>query len=487
MSKQYPPETWASSNLGAVVEKIQYGATASAKSNGKLKLLRITDITNSGVNWDSVPYCDLSLDEGEKYILKHGDILIARTGGTVGKSFRVTDPPPNVIFASYLIRLSLKEPFRHESFIRDFLRSPNYWRAIQAGAKGAAQPNVNTETLKAINLPVPPVGEQKRIVAKIESTHEKIKVIEDSVTKAEELIEKYREALLQKAFRGELVKQDPNDEPASKLLERIRAERVQASDSKKKNKDDLPPIKPEEIPFEIPKSWEWVRLGEIVDFQGGSQPPKAEFRYKPGPGLIRLVQIRDFKNDDHIVFIPEKINKRHFSKDDIMIGRYGPPIFQILRGLEGSYNVALMKAVPSACIDREYLYWYLQEPRIQRDVNRKSERAAGQTGVNLSFLNQYLVPLPPIDTQVNIAKFIVEALSLISKTESRIKLLKEKTEEMTNAILGAAFSGSLVPQDVDEGTGHELLEKIRSEHPAAAKTNAGKKTLVAARKKRAKK
>ncbi len=92
--------------------------------------------------------------------------------------------------------------------------------------------------------------------------------------RAEELISKYREALLQKAFRGELVPQDPNDEPASKLLERIRADRAKQNDGKKRKKDDLPPIKPEEIPFEIPKSWEWVRFGDVISIDAQLVDPK---------------------------------------------------------------------------------------------------------------------------------------------------------------------------------------------------------------------
>src|ERR1700728_1938179 len=102
-----------------------------------------------------------------------------------------------------------------------------------------------------------------------------------------------------------------------------------------------------------------MSLGEICEFVGGSQPPKSTFRSSDGPGLVRLIQIRDYKTDRFRTYIPVELAKRFCTTDDVMIGRYGPPIFQILRGLEGAYNVALMKAVPrDASLDNNYLYYF---------------------------------------------------------------------------------------------------------------------------------
>src|SRR5688572_27584092 len=88
-----------------------------------------------------------------------------------------------------------------------------------------------------------------------------------------------------------------------------------------------------------------VKLGDVCSFIGGSQPPKSTFKTAPGPGYIRLVQIQDFRRSDFDVYIPIDEARRTFGVNDVMIGRYGPPVFQILRGLSGAYNVALMKAV----------------------------------------------------------------------------------------------------------------------------------------------
>jgi type I restriction enzyme, S subunit len=111
---------------------------------------------------------------------------------------------------------------------------------------------------------------------------------------------------------------------------------------------------PERKPYEIPCSWRWVRMDEVVLFVGGSQPPKSTFIYEPRSGYTRLVQIRDFKSDAHMTFVPNERANRPFGEEDVMIGRYGPPVFQILRGLSGTYNVALMKASPKgAALSRE--------------------------------------------------------------------------------------------------------------------------------------
>jgi type I restriction enzyme S subunit len=91
---------------------------------------------------------------------------------------------------------------------------------------------------------------------------------------------------------------------------------------------------------------EEMTLGKVCEFVGGSQPPKAVFEKVETSDNIRLIQIRDYKSDKHIVYIPKSMAKRFCNATDVMIGRYGPPLFQILRGIDGAYNVALMKAVP---------------------------------------------------------------------------------------------------------------------------------------------
>lgn len=188
-------------------------------------------------------------------------------------------------------------------------------------------------------------------------------------------------------------------------------------------------------PGSNPKGWPVHRMGDVIDFRGGSQPPKETFVDDPRPGYVRLVQIRDFKSDRYKTYIPEQLAKRAFDVDDVMIARYGPPVFQILRGLSGSYNVALMKAQPKADILKEIIYWLLQLPAYHDVVVANSERTAGQSGVNLDLLNKLLVPLPPRGVQIEIAKRTTAITALIRKQQEMLRLQDEQYAALQASLL----------------------------------------------------
>jgi type I restriction enzyme S subunit len=137
-----------------------------------------------------------------------------------------------------------------------------------------------------------------------------------------------------------------------------------------------------------------LKIKDICDFVGGAQPPKEVFISEEREGYIRLIQTRDYKTDAFKTYIPKNLARRFCNTTDIMIGRYGPPIFQILRGLDGAYNVALMKAVPKSNVLNDYLYYIIKQKNIFEYVDRLSARTGGQTGVDLDSLNEYPVLLP---------------------------------------------------------------------------------------------
>ena len=159
----------------------------------------------------------------------------------------------------------------------------------------------------------------------------------------------------------------------------------------------------------LPDSWEIKTIKDVMSIRGGSQPPKSVFVSKKKPGYIRLVQIRDFKTDSYPTYIPEASTKKTFKKNDIMIARYGPPVFQILRGMEGAYNVALMKVEHGDNIHDNFVYYLLQTPNIHDFVVANSQRTAGQSGVNLDLLNNCQIPLPPLAEQKRIAAVLDQA------------------------------------------------------------------------------
>lgn len=179
-----------------------------------------------------------------------------------------------------------------------------------------------------------------------------------------------------------------------------------------------------------------IPLGRVCKFIGGSQPAKEEFIFEPQDGYIRLIQIRDFKSEKFKTFIKKNSVKKFFNKDDVMIARYGPPIFQILRGLEGAYNVALMKAVPDEeKLSKNFLFYFLQNSKIQNFVISNSQRSAGQAGVNTDLLNSYQILLPSLEEQ----RKIVEKLDQDLQTKERINLLVEEAKERIEYILKAVW------------------------------------------------
>jgi type I restriction enzyme S subunit len=176
-----------------------------------------------------------------------------------------------------------------------------------------------------------------------------------------------------------------------------------------------------------------VPLSKVCDIVGGSQPPKTDFIYQDKPEYIRLIQIQDYKSDKRKTYIPKSKAKRFCSKEDIMIGRYGPPIFQILRGLDGAYNVALMKASPKddKVLDREYLYYFLQNKSLLDYIISNSERTAGQDGVRKELLDEYPIPLPPLEEQKRIVA--------IAQKADRLRRTRRYALQLSDTYLRSVF------------------------------------------------
>ncbi|TOM32819.1 restriction endonuclease subunit S, partial [Vibrio parahaemolyticus] len=310
---------WEWTRLGNLSSDIHYGYTASAKPNSEgVRLLRITDIQNDKVNWGTVPACDITEEKAKSYLLENDDILIARTGGTIGKSYLVENIDLQAVFASYLIRVKRVQAV-YAPFTKVFLGSQLYWKQLIENSAGTGQPNVNATALKQLLFIVPPFNQQKRIVAKvdelmalcdqleqqteasIEAHQVLVTTLLDTLTNSadadelmqnwtrisehfdtlfttEESIDQLKQTILQLAVMGKLVSQDPNDEPASELLKRIAEEKAQLVKEKKiKKQKALPPIAEDEKPFELPTGWEWCRLGEVINLVSGQHLKPSEY------------------------------------------------------------------------------------------------------------------------------------------------------------------------------------------------------------------
>ncbi len=187
-------------------------------------------------------------------------------------------------------------------------------------------------------------------------------------------------------------------------------------------------------------------MSDVCKYTGGSQPPKDEFINEPREGYVRLVQIRDFKSDKNITFVSKDSVTKFFEEDDIMIARYGPPVFQILRGMSGAYNVALMKAIPNEeLVLKDYWFYYLQNPVIQNFVIDSSQRTAGQSGVNLDHLYTFQVFLPNKIEQQK----IVDELNLKMQVLEELRNMKAEAHKKINQILSDVWGVEFVePENI---------------------------------------
>ncbi|QBH17209.1 hypothetical protein EYB66_07940 [Akkermansia muciniphila] len=160
------PDSWVWERWGNISQSIQYGYNAPAKDCGRIKMVRISDIQDNSVLWETVPYCDIKENEISTYLLQPNDILFARTGGTVGKSYLVQEVPEEAIYAGYLIRTRYSQ-WLYPQYLKFFMESELYWSQLRNGTIATAQPNCNGRTLGKMLLPIPPLSEQYRIVEKV--------------------------------------------------------------------------------------------------------------------------------------------------------------------------------------------------------------------------------------------------------------------------------------------------------------------------------
>ena len=294
-----------------------------------------------------------------------------------------------------------------------------------------------------------------------------------------------RNSILQQAIQGKLVPQDPTDEPASVLLQRIRKEKERLVKEGRLKKKDLEskPIEEDEIPFEIPESWEWCRLNACLDVRDGTHDtPKY---VTSGYPLVTSKNLRngiiDFKGalfiskEDH-----EAISCRSkVDENDIlyaMIGTVGNPVLVRHKDFDFSIkNMALFKHVGDY-VFMDYVYWYL----YYAQVDMKAYASGGvQNFVSLGYLRNYLIPLPPFPEQRRIVAKIEELMPLVERYGKAQEALDQLNESLParlrQSILQEAIQGRLVPQDPKEEPASELLKRIRKEKDQLVKEGKLKK------------
>ena len=398
------PSEWKVKKLGEItIGKGEYGIGASATEyiEGKPRYLRITDIGDSC----RLLFNDIKgLDDAdyEKYILKEGDIVFARTGNTTGKGYVYNREHGELVYAGFLIKYSIDNNIAKHNFIKYVIQSKRYWDWVNIMSTRSGQPGINSNEYSSFIVQLPPLKEQEKIASILSTVDEQIDNVDALIEKNKELKKGLMQTLLTKGIGH-----------------------------KKFKKTEI---------GEIPEAWQNESLGDMVSFEGGTQPPKKYFSNECLDGMIRLIQIRDYKSDKFKIYVPKELCRRFCDKSDVMIGRYGPPIFQILRGLEGAYNVALIKATPiNERLDREYLYYFLNNEKLFNLIDSLSQRTSGQTGIDMEVLKAYKIPIPPKKEQEKIVLILSQTDKRIENYENK----KKKLEEVKKGLMQQLLTGKI--------------------------------------------
>ena len=436
------PDSWEWKSWGDISFKIQYGFNAPAKQSGTIKMVRISDIQNNAVNWDTVPYCAIDDSLINDYLLNDNDILFARTGGTVGKSFLVNNINEKAIYAGYLIRTVFDHKNLNPKYLKYFMESELYWNQLKNGTIATAQPNCNGQTLSKMKLPIPPLEEQNRIILKLQKLEpliQKYQKIEEQLYELNSSIKEHlKKSILQYAIEGKLVPQDPNDEPASILLERIQKEKQKLiSEGKiKKNKNesiiyrrdnsyyekhDTNTISIDDrIPFSIPNSWEWISLGMVLEIERGGSPRPIKAYLTNDDNAINWIKIGDTEKDKKYInqvkekIIPEGAAKsRMVYKGDFLLTNsmsFGRPYILNVDGC--IHDGWLVLRDKYHAFNKDFLYYLLSSTFAYYQFCN-SVSGAVVKNLNSEKVSASIFPMPPLNEQYKIATKLDKLYSYI--------------------------------------------------------------------------
>ena len=398
--------------------------------HGAIKMVRISDIQANCVLWDNVPYCQIEENDIDTYLLKVNDILFARTGGTVGKSFLVEEVPERAIYAGYLIRTrysSLLNP----RYMKLFMESQLYWEQLKNGTIATAQPNCNGKTLAKMLLPIPPTKEQNRIVGKLiqlSSFLNNYTLCQERLNLLnEEIKEQLKKSILQEAIQGKLVPQIAEEGTAQELLEQIKAEKQKLVKEGKLKKSALNDSViflgddnkyyeqigkkcldiTEQIPFDLPESWSWAR-GMSVFMPMESTKPSSDFVYIDVDAVNNRLNIIDNPKKVRFENAPSRATRK-LHKNDLLFSMVRPYLKNIALVddiyIDAIASTGFYVITPSLGYYPMFLFYLMLSNYVVDGLNAFM-KGDNSPSINNCHIEDYLYPLPPIEEQKRIVNKI---------------------------------------------------------------------------------
>ncbi len=408
------PENWVWTRMGELFQHNTGKALNGSNKDGKL----LTYITTSNLYWNhfeldnlrSMPFTDSEL---EKCTATKGDLLVCE-GGDFGRA-AIWNFDYDIRIQNHIHRLRAYIPMctKYFYFVINFLKTTGLMKG-----KGIAIKGLSSHALHNLVVPLPPLEEQKRIVAKLE---ELMPFVDQYAASSEKLNtlnvtfpDQMKRSILQEAVQGKLVPQDPSDEPASVLLEKIAEEKKRLiKEGKIKKQKKLPPITEDEIPFEIPESWEWVRMDDIVSFENGDRgknyPHKTEY-VSSGVAWINTghIEPNGFLSKTRMNFITKEkydsLRSGKIQSGDLVFCLRGATYGKVARVepySKGAIASSLMIIRPFVSEIREYIFLYLKSLLAFSELAKYANGSA-QPNLGAKDVRKYMVPIPPLAEQKRI-------------------------------------------------------------------------------------
>jgi len=392
-------EGWQIRKLGDVCSLLNRGVSPTYLEKGGVCVLNQKCIRNHEVSYEPARrHDDAAKKVAEDRFVQRGDVLVNSTGtGTLGRVAQVRNEPEEATTVdSHVTIVRAKPGLFHLEFFGYMLVVIE--EAIKEAGDGCGG---QTELARSVLA-------ERFSVSYPESLPEQQRIV----------------ALLDEAFAG-LATAKANAERNLQNARALFESHLQSVFSQRG------------------EGWPTKQLGEVCDFQGGSQPPKSEFVYEPRAGYVRFLQIRDYASDRHLTYIPESSKNRLCNADDIMIGRYGASVGKILTGRAGAYNVALVKTIPDLrVLDRDFFFNYLASGAFQGCLADVAARSA-QNGFSKDDIYGFPVPAPPLSEQ----RMVIEQLNPLEVETQHLTHLYERKlaalEELKKTLLHQAFNGEL--------------------------------------------
>lgn len=386
--------------------------------------------------------------------VKSGDLVISGINAAKG-AIAVYADEDDVLATIHYSAYEFNSDKISVDFLKWFFKSPEFTDLLREQIPGGIKTELKPKHILPLEIKLPKLSEQISIAERLNGFYLKHLELEHEMDHQQSLLTKLKQALLQEAIQGKLTADwraaNPETEPASQLLKSIQKEKAKLIAAKKLKKEKpLPPIKHEEIPFEIPEGWEWCRLGEICGFiTKGTTPSPHELKSSGDIPFLKVYNIRDQKIDFAYQpqFVDRSIHEGILSRSvvypqDILMNIVGPPLGKVAivpnDYSEWNINQALAVFRPIKIEINQFLYLYLCEGAPIRNTLTKG--VVGQDNISLTQCRELIFPLPPIVEQAAIVERVEALMKTCRDLETEIKNSRTHASQLLQAILKEAFA-----------------------------------------------